>query len=83
MLVGLLEPGMRVRVKRAFKDFDGREIAAGLELELVAHERFPHDEGHTLRFRDGTVIRLAGIEPANLPIIEDRANLFWEVVTTR
>ena len=54
-----IEPGFRVRIKQTFRDFDGRTHLAGTELTLASRELFPHDGGYTLRFTDGTVIRLA------------------------
>jgi hypothetical protein len=78
--VGELEVGVRIRIKTGFRDFDGQPCEAGRELVLVAHERFPYDDGHTLRFADGTVIRLAGIEPANRVVLDDRSDAYWEIV---
>ncbi len=75
-----LKPGVRVRIKTTFRDFDGQECAAGRELVVVSHDCFPYDDGHTLRFTDGTMIRLGGVDPDNEPVMRDQADVYWEIV---
>ena len=75
-----LGPGARVRIKTTFRDFDRREHRAGTVLRLVSHDFFPHDDGYTFRFEDGTVIRLAGIDPACEAILFDAGDVYWEHV---
>lgn len=77
-----LEPGMRVRIKRAFRDHDGREHAPAGPRVLVSHDIFAHDDGHTLRFDDGATIRLSGDDPRTEAVFFDHADVYWEIVRT-
>jgi hypothetical protein len=72
--------GARVRIKTSFRDFDRREHRAGTVLRLVSRDFFPHDDGYTFRFEDGTVMRLAGIDPACDAILGDGAGVYFEAV---
>jgi len=74
-----LKPGMRVRIKRAFTDFDGQVVEPG-ERVVATCDYFFYDEGHTLTFTDGSRLRLAGIDPSNEPVLRDDDDLYWEVV---
>ncbi len=80
MKVGQLAVGVVVRIKRTFLDFDRRTVEAGQTFTLRRHDFFPHDGGHTLAFDDGTVIRLAEIDPASSLLLDDAADLYWELV---
>lgn len=71
--------GMRIRVKRGFRDFDGKEIRPGETLRFQTRTYFHYDGGHTLYFEEKT-IRLAEIVPANVPVIENRDGAYFEVV---
>jgi hypothetical protein len=73
-----LVAGDRVRIVRAFRDFDRVEHLPGEVLTLEAHDLFPHDEGHTFRFVGGTVIRLAGVVPSDEEVLLN-ANDAWVV----
>ncbi|MEP7362112.1 MAG: hypothetical protein ABI972_02570 [Acidobacteriota bacterium] len=64
-------PGMRVRVKREFTDFDGQVIPAGSVLTFRSGSYFPYDGGHTWQF-DGRTVRLAEIADQE-DIIENRS----------
>lgn len=81
MNVLALRPGTRVRVRRTFRDFDGRVIAAGTVLELASYDYFAHDGGHTLRFVDGTVIRLLDGDPRSEPVLSDPGDAYFERVS--
>ncbi|PKN44652.1 MAG: hypothetical protein CVU59_11155 [Deltaproteobacteria bacterium HGW-Deltaproteobacteria-17] len=74
-----LKPGARVRIKRPFVDFDGLNIEPG-EHQVETHDYFFYDDGHTLSFTDGLILRLAGVEPAHEPILHDAADFYWELV---
>src|SRR5262245_56539640 len=50
-------PGMSVRVKQTFTDFDGQVVPAGTRLTFRSGSYFPYDGGHTWQF-DGWTIRL-------------------------
>jgi hypothetical protein len=76
-----LEPGARIRIKRTFRDFDGAGHAAGRELRLVQHDVFPYQEGHTLKFDDGTVVRLSCDDPDNTLIMDNAGDTYWEALS--
>lgn len=59
-----LRPGDRVRVVRAFTDFDGVAWPEGLTLEYVDSSYFHYDGGYTFHFTAGT-LRLAHLDPEN------------------
>jgi hypothetical protein len=80
MTVYDLEPGTRIRIKKTFRDFDGREHIAGPERRLVKHDVFPYEEGHTLTFDDGTVVRLSGNDPDNAIIMDNANDAYWETL---
>lgn len=71
-------PGTRARVLQTFRDFDGRVISAGTILELASYDHFAHDGGHTLRFVDGTVIRLMDGDARSEPLLSDRDGTYFE-----
>jgi hypothetical protein len=75
-----LKAGDRIRILKTFQDFDGQEIVAGRELTLADYSVFFYYAGHTLRFTDGTVIRLSGDVPENEVIIEDRDDVYWKKI---
>lgn len=75
-----LSPGVRVRIKKAFRDFDRCEHAAETVLVFTSQEHFAYDGGYTLRFEDGTVIRLAEIEPTCAAVLFDTKDEYWEIV---
>lgn len=74
-----LKPGVWIRIKKTFRDIDGTEHAAGLILKLISSSCFPYDDGWTLTFDDGRVIRLSGNVPENSPIMDDKGDVYWEL----
>lgn len=72
-------PGMLIRVKQGFRDFDGQEIAEGETLRFREKTFFHYDGGHTLYFEEKT-IRLAEIVPENVPVIENQDSAYFEAV---
>jgi hypothetical protein len=77
MTLSELAAGDRIRILREFRDFDGRRIAAGTDLVLVDRTYFPYDDGHTLRFDDGAVIRLSGDVPAERAVITNAGDTYF------
>ena len=75
-----LKRGARIRVKKNFLDFDGSEVKAGWDMVLRDYDVFPYEDGHTLTFFNGRVIRLSGNEPANVPMMDDVDDEYWELV---
>jgi hypothetical protein len=74
-----LKPGVRVRIKQAFADFDGQVVESGVRV-VASHDCFFYDDGHTLKFTDGSVIRLSGNDPANEPIMKEAVDAYWEIL---
>ena len=72
-----LAAGDRIRILQEFRDFDGRRIAAGTELVLAGRTYFAHDDGHTLTFEDGAVIRLSGDVPAERAVIMNAGDTYF------
>jgi hypothetical protein len=80
MEIWKLKPGSRVSIKTTFRDYDGQECRAGRELEVVSHDVFARENGHTLKFTDGSVIRLGGVDPDNDRVMHDFDDVYWELV---
>ena len=76
--VGEFEPGLVVRVKRGFRDYDGQEICAGEVLHFLDRSYFPYEGGYTLRFAEKT-IRLASIVDEHEPIIANAGGAWFEI----
>lgn len=72
-----LFPGIVIRVMQDFEDFDRERIDAGELLHLVEKSYFAYDGGHTLTFAE-KVIRLAEIDPATEPVIQNEGNAYFE-----
>jgi hypothetical protein len=72
-------PGLVVRVRQPFRDYDGQQIAAGEVLHLIDRSYFPYEGGHTLRFAEKT-IRIADIVDEHAPIIENAGNAWFEPI---
>ena len=79
MHVTALESGDRIRIKRAFSDFDNQEFEVGQELEFLDRNYFPYDAGHTLTFVQA-VIRLSENCDEDLPIVLNEGDEYFELV---
>src|SRR5207245_8160760 len=66
-------PGLVVRVRQSFRDYDGQEIHAGEVLHFLGSTYFPYDSGHTLTFAEKT-IRLAGVVDEHEVIVANAGN---------
>jgi hypothetical protein len=77
--VTALVPGDRIRIKRAFCDYDKQKFEVGQELEFLDRNYFPYDAGHTLTFAQA-VIRLSENSDEELPIILNEGEEYFEVV---
>ena len=73
-----LTPGTRVRIKRAFRDLDGRQPSVGDVLTFVACDYFPHDGGYTLRFEGGALLRFIESDPSAAEVLFDVTDTYWE-----
>lgn len=74
-----LKAGACVRIKQPFVDFDGQAVEPGVRV-VVSHDCFFYDDGHTLKFTDGSVIRLGGNDPANERIMREAVDEYWEIL---
>lgn len=74
-----IQTGVRVRIKKPFLDFDGQEVQPSVR-EVVSHSCFFYDDGHTLTFTDGSVIRLGGNVPENDWIMTEAVDDYWEIL---
>jgi hypothetical protein len=71
-----LKPGVRVLFVQPFKDFDGQLVPVGART-VLSHDVFPYDDGHTLRFDDGLVVRLSSLDEGNEAVMRDDAGAWW------
>lgn len=76
LTVTSMQPGARYRVVQDFKDFDGTPFRAGTVLTFEGYSYFPYDGGYTISFREGG-LRLAEIDAANRPVLENHGNAFF------
>jgi hypothetical protein len=74
-----LREGVRVRIKQPFKDYDGQAVEPGVRV-VVSHDVFFYYGGHTLKFTDGSVIRLCGDVPEDDRIMEAAVDEYWEIL---
>lgn len=51
-----LKEGQKINVIKAFKDFDGTEFKVGSLWIFIDSSYFPYDGGHTLNFKEGTLM---------------------------
>jgi hypothetical protein len=69
--------GDRIRIVRAFEDFDGQRIEVGRELELAGVSTFPYDAGFTLTFVGGVVIRLSGNYADQREVLDNAGDAYF------
>ena len=73
-----ITPGTRVRIKRTFRDLDGRQPAVGDVLTFVGCDYFPHDGGYTLRFEGGALLRFIESDASAEAVLFDANDVYWE-----
>ena len=78
MNVWNLTPGLAIRIVQSFKDYQGKEFAAGTILHFKDRDYLPYHSGHTVYFEEATMYLCD--DDATSAIVENQNNQYYEVV---